>query len=1194
MKKKILSTIMAFIMVLGIITIPESGFVIEAEASLATLNPVWPIREANITNGRGPVSCRYGCSPTQACVNAYCQREGAWRRSHHDGVDMGSTNQTVIAVAGGVVRVVRWVGSCNISHSHQCNCGAGGTGVNSYGNFVIIDHENGQFTKYAHLRGNIRVSNGQRVQQGAIIGFVGNTGNSRGAHLHFEVGIGRNGNFLTGRVDPLLNITYRRFDGTPPPIEPPPPAIETYTVTYYLNSSTSSVIATQTKTHGVALTLRNIAPTRTGYNFLGWATSPNATFANYQLGASYTGNTNLSLYPVWTVTAPVPVVPTGLSATWNSNTNVTLKWNATSSAVYYQVRFTNMTNIPEGSSEIISATTNPSYTITGLKPSAYYIFEVCAIYPSGTSNYTIVSSEYTWIYSYPPTVKNVNNLVYYNPNNTSVTIIGYTGTNDHVTIPSTFENLPVKTIGDNAFNRYITSITVPDSIVSIGNNAFYGQKFLTSVAIPDSVISIGDEVFRNCESLISVTMSNNLKTIGERAFQNCTNLESIIIPDSVISIGDIAFYGTNISSIIIPESVTSIGWGVFANCANLSTITIPKSVTNIGANAFQDCTNLTSVIFESSVPPTFGSNVFRNCSVLTDIYVPLGVGEKYRNIAQLSEFNIIEVDEISFCIICEGINKICSICGYCADCDLELGTHRCQDCGKGEDCCECNYITDEYETPDGYNDNDYQKLIAFFTQNANNRAIINELGWNLTDPETWNTFWKYSIIWNDESVKRVTYITLYDLSLSGTLDLSDFTALEDLWVMYNNITNLDISGCISLIWLSCRDNNLISLDVSSNTKLRLLDCSENNLTSLDVSKNTVLEWLSCEKNSLINLDVSSCTKLSDIACDDNNLTILDISSNTELRRLEMQNNNLTNIDVSNNTELILIKVDNNNLTSLKSLENLQNLKRVGAYYNYLDLSNADVQASISKIQATVDYNIEKDVDVGYSWWGFGFYYQNQKTNCSHDYGSWVTTKAATTSAAGERERTCKICGHVEKGTIAKLSSGGNSGGSSGGSSSSGGGGSSTPTNTTTTPVTPVTPTVTITTGISTWAVTNIPKTAFTALGISTEIPVNQIRIPAGTTGNQSVGVVGAGFAGQNAVLVQYNAEIQQLEFVSASTVGANGNANINVRTTGDFLVLTFKTGDITGTGTVETSDALALLRHVAGISELNSIQQFVA
>jgi hypothetical protein len=111
--------------------------------------------------------------------------------------------------------------------------------------------------------------------------------------------------------------------------------------------------------------------------------------------------------------------------------------------------------------------------------------------------------------------------------------------------------------------------------------------------------------------------------------------------------------------------------------------------------------------------------------------------------------------------------------------------------------------------------------------------------------------------------------------------------------------------------------------------------------------------------------------------------------------------------------------------------------------------------------------------------------------------------------------------------------------------------------------------------------------------INVNIPVTQLQVPTGTTGSQSVSV-GAEFAGQNAILVKYNAETGELEFVEASTVGANGNANLNIAQTGDFLVLTFKTGDITGTGTVETTDALALLRHIAGITPLNSIQQFVA
>ncbi|MCL2637898.1 MAG: hypothetical protein FWD48_05945 [Oscillospiraceae bacterium] len=122
-------------------------------------------------------------------------------------------------------------------------------------------------------------------------------------------------------------------------------------------------------------------------------------------------------------------------------------------------------------------------------------------------------------------------------------------------------------------------------------------------------------------------------------------------------------------------------------------------------------------------------------------------------------------------------------------------------------------------------------------------------------------------------------------------------------------------------------------------------------------------------------------------------------------------------------------------------------------------------------------------------------------------------------------------------------------------------------------------------------VVNIPLNIIQTININ--IPVTQLKVPAGAIGYQTVSV-GVEYIEQNAVLVQYNATTGELEFIATSIVGSNGNANINVRQTGDFLVLTFKTGDITGTGEVQTADALALLRHIAGISELNSVQLFVA
>ncbi len=224
----------------------------------------------------------------------------------------------------------------------------------------------------------------------------------------------------------------------------------------------------------------------------------------------------------------------------------------------------------------------------------------------------------------------------------------------------------VTSIGDYVFSGCsgLTSVTIGNSVTSIGDGAFYYCSSLTSInvasgnthyssidgvlynyvqdtlmqcpcaktsiTIPNSVTSIGEAAFENCSGLTSVTIPNSVTSIGGSAFWCCSGLTSVTIGNSVTSIGDYAFsYCSGLTSVTIGNSVTSIGGGAFEDCSGLTSVTIPNSVTSIGRSAFSGCSGLASVKCLASIPPSIGNNSFQNISDTCLLTVPCGSLEAY-------------------------------------------------------------------------------------------------------------------------------------------------------------------------------------------------------------------------------------------------------------------------------------------------------------------------------------------------------------------------------------------------------------------------------------------------------------------------------------------------------------------------------------------------------------------------------------
>ena len=198
-------------------------------------------------------------------------------------------------------------------------------------------------------------------------------------------------------------------------------------------------------------------------------------------------------------------------------------------------------------------------------------------------------------------------------------LVAYAGNDSVVIIPNT-----VTSIDDYAFQNcsVITSITIPESVETIGYGAFNGCNNIKNLSYNTDAFNPSNI---NKSNLETVVVGDAVTSIPNNAFYNCSNLKSVTLGNSVESIDRYAFYNcSSLTSIDLPESVTYIGYNAFTACDNLTSVSIPNSVKTISNYAFSACNKLTSVTLGNSVE-TIGDYAFSFCAGLTSIDIPESV-----------------------------------------------------------------------------------------------------------------------------------------------------------------------------------------------------------------------------------------------------------------------------------------------------------------------------------------------------------------------------------------------------------------------------------------------------------------------------------------------------------------------------------------------------------------------------------------
>lgn len=296
----------------------------------------------------------------------------------------------------------------------------------------------------------------------------------------------------------------------------------------------------------------------------------------------------------------------------------------------------------------------PLFTVLLILANLYALAEAPAVYTSGEYHYRLLEDG-------------------------TAEIVGYDGEGGALDVPAELDGYRVTVIGTEAFawQKSLTSVTLPEGINVIRSAAFMGcynlssvglpcgvreigmEAFsfcyeLTDIMLPEGLLSLGDSAFMECESLCSINLPSSLVNVGGGVFKKCINLSSFIVAEDhpVLEVVDGVLFNKATAILmchpqtlaatvyVVPEGTAEIGDAAFFGCDELITVEVPDTVTVIGREAIASCYYLSRIALPEGVT-TIQADAFAYCPNLTDVYLPASI--QYMDIYAFDECFSLEV-----------------------------------------------------------------------------------------------------------------------------------------------------------------------------------------------------------------------------------------------------------------------------------------------------------------------------------------------------------------------------------------------------------------------------------------------------------------------------------------------------------------------------------------------------------------------